>query len=319
MQIRHATRAVLLLSAIALPGVTWAADPPDGAAKPQGAAKAPAIPRLYVATGPSSEADLASLRAALSELAGVQKVEARAEFGAVTVTIDGDGRSTQSLFAAAARSVGFVLRPAPDRTYAAAGPSGEADLTRLRAALTQLRGVERVDMGVQPDGAAVRISGVTGYDALRAAGKSAGFTLRQIGSYVASGPSAPPDLARLRAALAPLPEVEQVEMQGLNGGATLLIYGDVRETRLVQGAKSAGFLLWPLGSAARSTVSLPSLVPEADRNTPPDYDERVLEDQAKPGGQAPEFSLLALNGTKLSLAGSLAAGKPIVLVFGSCT
>src|SRR5260221_264650 len=66
--------------------------------------KSSGVPRLYVATGPSSEADLSRLRDAIGKLPGVGKVNARAEFDAVTVTIEGDGRSTESLLTAAAKS-----------------------------------------------------------------------------------------------------------------------------------------------------------------------------------------------------------------------
>ncbi|HLK57563.1 MAG TPA: hypothetical protein VKU00_13435 [Chthonomonadaceae bacterium] len=346
-----------------------------------------AVPRLYVATGPTSEADLARLRAAIGKLAGVQKVEARAEFGAITVTIDGDGSSTQSLFAAAAKSVGFVLRPVSPRYYIATGSEVESDLSRLHMALEKVPGVEQVEMSGRTGGAGVRITGVMGYPTLTAAGKVAGYELRELASYVAAGSSAKADLDRLHAALGKTAGVEQVEMQGLIGGATLLIYGDVGEAALAAAAKPAGFALWSLGSpsgprvfriksgsgtldseklrqalqklegigeieirtdsdgpqlsitggsaqpegilaaAAAAgftlrpvrTVALPTLTPEADRNTPPDYDNRVLEELAVVGMPPPDFNLLSKDGgTQIRLSDYLGK-KPIVLMFGSCT
>lgn len=391
MSTTPAFRVLLLLAAVSLPAATGT--PPAGAADPPGAAPRAArgessVPRLYVATGPSSEADLARLRASVGRLAGVTKVEARAEFGAVTVHIDGDGSSTESLLAAAARSAGFTMRPARPRFFAADGPTGESDLDRLRAALGKVYGVEEVALDERTGGAAVRLLGVMERAALTAAGKSAGFELREVGSYIVSGPTADADLARLRAALGKVAGVERLEMKSLAGGATLLIQGTVSDPRLAAAAKAEGYDLWPLGSArgprefridgrpaadaeklrqalqalegigeleiraapggqrlfvtggrarpdgilaaaagagftltaVEAPVTLPTLLPEAGRSTPPDYDARVLEEKANLGQPAPGFAVLGTDGrTKRSLSDCLAAGKPVVLIFGSCT
>src|SRR5205823_8616623 len=92
-------------------------------------------------------------------------------------------------------------------------------------------------------GAAVRVLGVTGPAALTAAGKSAGFELHPLAAYVASGPTADADLARLRAAVEKVAGAERVEMKGLTGGATLLIHGEVSDPTLVADARTAGFAL----------------------------------------------------------------------------
>lgn len=388
-------RVFLLLAAGSLPVVTGsrpagAADPPGAAAKAPRPARESSVPRLYVATGPSSGADLARLRAAIGRLTGVTKVEARAEFGAVTVTIDGDGTSTESLLCAAARSAGYTMRPARPRFFAAAGPAGQPALDRLRSALAKVYGVEEVVLNEQDGGAAVRILGVMENAALKAGGKSAGFELREVGSYVVSGPNAEADLARLRGALVKVAGVEALEMKALNGGATLLIRGSVSEAGLTAAAKSRGYDLWPLGNArgprefridrqparpepeklrqalqglegigeieiraapgggqrlfvsggrarpdailgaasgagftltsVETPVTLPTLLPEAGRSTPPDYDARVLEEKANLGQPAPPFTVLDQDGvTKRSLSECLARGKPVVLIFGSCT
>jgi copper chaperone CopZ len=389
MTFRMTTGVFLLLLAAVLPVAAQRADKPNSSARAVKAEKVAGVPRLYVATGPSSETELARLRAAVGKLPGVKKVETRAEFDAVTVSIEGDGSSTESLLTAGARSAGFVMRPVRGRYFAAAGPNGAADLSRLQMALEKVPGVENVAMKEREGGAAVRVFGVTGKGAIPAAAKPVGFTLREVGSYVASGSTAEPDLARLRASVEKVYGVEQVEMQSLNGGATFLIYGEVKEAQLETAAKSVGYAMWPLhaasgprvfkvesgsgpidhhklaeallkiegigefkmgngsgevrvtvkGGRARQDnivaaakeagftlttveppVALPTLTPEAGRSTPPDYEERVLEEKAHLGAPAPPFTVLDMDGTtKRSLADYLAAKKPVVLVFGSCT
>lgn len=181
--------------------------------------------------------------------------------------------------------------------------------------------------------------------------------------------------------------VEQVQTQGLVGGATLLVYGDQSDVQLAKAAKAAGFALWPLGNAAEpllfrivgqpdpldpkklqetlkavegigeldirtdregsslavtrgratpetiiasgraagftllrvESVSLPSLLPVAGRNTPPDFEERVLEAQAKLNELAPDFTLLGKDGKETLSLSQFRGKKPVVLMFGSCT
>jgi hypothetical protein len=342
---------------------------------------------MYVALGSSSEADLARLRVAIGKLSGVLKVQTRPEEDGATVIIDGDGGSTQSLLAAAAKTAGYRLRPTPTRFYLATGPTGDSDLARLSSALRETVGVSQVALGKQPAGIAIRVGGAARNPALVAAGKSAGFTLQPLSSYVASGPSTAADLARLQVSLTKLPGVERVEMQGLIGGATLLIHGDTNDDRMAAAGKTAGFIVWPLGSAEgrrefridgrtsaadhgklnevlrglegigeveirsapegnrllvtggrarppaivaaaatvgvslvpEETVALPTLTPEAERGTPPDYENRVLQEQAQANQPAPEFTLLARDGeTRVRLADSFGK-RPVVLLFGSCT
>lgn len=373
-------RVLLLFSVIAGSGSASAGGPP------RAALKAPPTVQSFVAAGPSAEADLGRLRVALEKVAGVVKVDVRAGVGGATLVVKGDVLYT--LLAAAAKTAGFTMEPTPARFYAAGGPTGDAELTALRTALGMVPGVDKIELSRQPAGAALRISGVAKPADLTAAGRSAGFALRQLGSYAASGPSAEADLARLRAALRKVTGVEQVELQGLVGGATLLIYGDVKDAQLVAAAKNARFALWPLRNAAGRTaefkiggkttandhqkladllrsvegmgeievrvapegplllvtggrqrsnriiaaaaeggfelvavddVTLPSLIPRAGRNTPPDYDDAILEDPVRPNEAAPQFTLLTKDGeNKLSLS-DYVGKKPVVLMFGSCT
>jgi copper chaperone CopZ len=381
------TRAVLgllLALGLALPTVTAeAADAPAAGGKPSPMRRTSNVPRLYVATGPVSDAGLARLRETVGKLAGIEKVTAAPELGAITVTVDGDGTSTESLITAAARSAGYLMRPVRPRIYAATGMG--ADLDRLRTALQKLDRVEEVALSACPGGAAVRVLGMAPPAAIKAAGRSAGFELDGIAAYVASGPDSEGELRRLRAAVETTRGVQRLEMQRLSGGATLLVRGDVADAAMAAAGNSAGYDLWPLGNppgprlfrieggsaeprrleealrglegigkielgpgserlsvtggrvrpdaiiaAAKEAgislasveppVTLPTLEPAAQRSTPPDYDARVLEEKAHLGMPAPGFSVRPVEGgPRRSLADYLAAGKPVALIFGSCT
>lgn len=212
------------------------------------------VPRLYVATGPASDADLGWLRASVGALAGITRVEARREFGSVTVTVDSDGRSTESLIAAAARAAGFTMRPARPRFYAATRSGDGGDPPHLRAALRAVPGVDEVAVSEQVDRVAVRVLGVTPLRHLAQAGRNAGFELHPLGAYVAAGPHGEADLARLRAALGKVNGVQRVEVQGLAGGATLLVHGEASDPELVAAAKAPGFDLWPLNNGPAPRV-----------------------------------------------------------------
>lgn len=361
-----------------------------GAARADGPAPAPKPPPVvqsFIATGPATEADFARLRSTLEKVPGVVSVQVRKGVGGATLTVQGDALYT--LLAAAAKPVGYQMQQTPVRFYAARGPGEKADLARLRQALVGVPGVNKVAFGQEAAGLAVRIAGIAPTPALAAAAKEAGFSLRQLEAYVAAGPSAAPILEKLRKALSQVPGVEQVEMEGLQGGATLLVYGDVKDTSLRTVAKAQGYTLAALRNAAgrraefavntlpgatadekklrefgagiegieavevRSdeegqvlvltgdrikpdrivaagaaagfnlqvveNVSLPTLTPQAGRNTPAAYEDAILEDPIQVGKPAPPFSLLSRDGVqKLSL--SQGAGKrPTVLIFGSCT
>ena len=381
------TLPVLLLLAAAAPSLAQATDPAGAGGRPRQAAGAADGPRTYLATGSSIEAELSRLREAIAKLPGVSKVEVRSGDDSIIVTIEGDGASSQSILVAAARKAGYRMRPAPARIYRADGPSGEEQLALLRKALRELPGTEQLALSPLPGGAALQLNGAVRHTAVVAAGKSAGFTLQLLTSYVAAGPSGSADLARLRSAMEKVHGVEQLEMRGLTGGATLLISGPANEDLLTAAGKGAGYIVWTLGGAeggrefriqgpidstARDrltqalkaaegvdefeirehpegarlavrgallrpqaiaaaaqaagvmltpvqTVALPSVEPRANRNTPPDYENRVLEDQAVPGEPAPAFSLLAQDGTSRINLADLTGKRPVVLLFGSCT
>ena len=271
------------------------------------------------------------------------------------------------------------------RVFTAVGPATEADVTRLREALAKVTGIGNMQVSLTPTGAAIRLGGPAPLADLLAAGKSAGYNLRQMAGYVVAGPNGNADLERLRTVLGQLPGVEAVETRALSGGATLLVYGGAAQPDLTTAAKGAGFTLWSINdgsvrefrmsgatpealrklvetlkgtegvvsaelrtapdgprlvltmgrgrpegvrdvaTAAGVTLTpvdevvLPSLEPRAGRDTPPDFDQWVMEELTQPGEPAPDFALLAKDG-KTTLRLSDSRGKrPVVLMFGSCT
>lgn len=226
-------KSVLLFSFVAAPPASWGADPPKGALRP------PPVVQTFVARGPSAEADLSRLKSALEKAAGVVTIGLRPTVGGAFVDVKGDVLYT--LLAAHTKPVGYQLTQLPIRTYAAKGSTAEADLARLKAALTGTPGVEDIALSPAEGGGAARISGIAPYAALVAMAKGSGYSLRQVGGFVVAGSSSEGQLAKLKAALAKAPRVEQVELLALSGGATLLIYGDVKNTELELAAKRLGY------------------------------------------------------------------------------
>jgi hypothetical protein len=211
------------------------------------APKPPPVVQSFAALGPATPADLAHLREALEKAPGAVTVEVRPAPGGALIAVKGDVLFT--ILAAAARPLGYRMEQLAVRWYAADGPAGDADLARLREALQAAPGVEGAALGKDEAGLAVRVTGIAPTSVVAKAAKSAGFTLRQLGAYAASGPGTVDQLKRLRTALTAVPEVEKVEMQDLLGGATLLIQGDVAETKLTAAARSAGYTLAALRNA----------------------------------------------------------------------
>ena len=213
--------------------------PAKAADAPKGALRPPPVVQTFVARGPSTEADRDRLKSALAKAAGVVTVAVRPTVGGFFVDVKGDVLYT--LLAAHAKPVGFQLGQLPARLYVAKGPAAEADLAKLKSALSGVAGVEDVTIGPEQVGAAVRIRGIAPYAALVGAAKSGGYELRQVGGFVVAGSSAEGQLAKLKAALQKGQNVEQVEILALTGGATLLIYGDIKNSQLADTAKTLGY------------------------------------------------------------------------------
>lgn len=226
--------ALFALPAVPSAGQTQA--PPPAQARP-------AAPSPYIGTGPTTEADIARLRAALLKLPGVEFLEITTKAGKIKVLIRIEIGG--SLVTAAAKSAGFAIRPMPRRAYFASGVSA-TDTAALQATLSKVEGVERVEVSGPVGGAMVRVLGDVKAVALAESAKSAGFELKRINSYVASGPSASANLQRLRQSLEKVEGVAQLELREVAGGATLRIQGAMEDEALTAAAKSAGFGLLPL-------------------------------------------------------------------------
>lgn len=380
--------SLLLLSLAAL-GVAGSALAQNPGANSRPTRRTTAGATTYYVTGSEKEADLEKLRGAFAKLKNIDGAEVTPRGGWIAVRIRGEG--TISLMGAAARSVGYLLRPMPSRSFAATGPNGAADVARLREAIKEVPGVEQLAVRNGSDGIGVRVQGVLPGAAVVQAGKTAGFTLRQLSSYVVSGKDGEADLAHLREALGKVSGVENVELRRVQGGATILVQGDALEDPLVKAAAPVGYILRPLagattarefavagpqgtatsgdassrlqaairvvqgvteaevrstpdglrlltqGASARTNeilaagekagfelkpmedAAIPSLEVAGERNTPPDYEERVLEEQAQVGQDAPDFKLLTRDGKRSVTLSSYRGAKPVVLVFGSYT
>jgi len=132
---------------------------------------------------------------------------------------------------------------AQGRTFTVLGPSSDADLARLRKVLEKIDGVEQIDFVKRAGGVTLRIRGDVSQRALATAAMSAGFDLMppQPRTYIAQGPSADADIARLRVALMKAAENSQVQVEARTGGATLRVRGEVAGPALVAAAKTAGY------------------------------------------------------------------------------
>lgn len=199
---------------------------------------------------------------------------------------------------ARARKAGFELKQTPTRIYLATGPVQRTDLTQLRATLRDLPGVERVEMTSQPGGLALRIRGAIDPSGIAAA-------------------------LKLRTALNQILGVAKIESRVVVGGANLIVYGDVKEEALTKTARACGYGLLsvsdPTGETQCETVTLPSIRSERERITPPEPNERTIDEQTKVGEPAPDFSLLMHDGKgKITLSHSFGK-RPVVLIFGSYT
>lgn len=270
------------------------------------AAQAQAPSRSFTAAGPSSEADLKRLREALSKVEGVEQIEVARRAGGASVKIRGDFRPQRLMGAALA--VGFDLMPPSTRTYRAMGPSADADIQRLRDALTKAAETAQIQIDARSGSVSVRVRGEVKGGALAAAAMSVGFELRRESSYVASGSTSDTDYKRLREALGKVPGVEKVDLSGVAGGASLLIVGDPEDEEITTAAKSSGYALRPLGAGASD-----------ERITPPAPGERIVDDITRVGEPAPDFSLVAKDGKGTVRLSDYRGKKPVVLIFGSYT
>lgn len=318
---RRMARLLLLLAAATLPGGAWAAadaPAPGGEAGNRAVRNMPrqARGRVFSALGPTMEADLARLREALVMVPEAGSVELSPLPTGAAVRVSGPAAA--AAVTAAGKSAGFTLRLVTG--YVVSGPSTAADLARLQAALSQAGGVEAVEMRALTGGATLRISGDAGLPVLVTAAKGAGYTLWPLNEgaglreFRIAGDTSPSQ-QKLTSALRQVMGIGQVEIRTAPDGPHLVIAGGrARPDAIFSAATAAGVTLTPI-----TRVDLPSLEPRAGRDTPPDFDEWVMEELTRPGEPAPDFALLSQDGqTTLRLSDSRGK-KPVVLMFGSCT
>jgi copper chaperone CopZ len=280
------------------------------AAQPR-AAQSVAPARTYQLLGSPSDADLKRVREALTSVEGVTQVEVVRRALGILVRVRGDARQPE--LANAALSLGYDLMPLAPRLYVATGPTGDADVAKLRAALSMVDPDLQVQIQARAGGASVRIRGEATGEALAAAAKSAGYELRRESAFVASGPTAPRDYARLREALAKLSDAKY-QLQEVAGGAMLTVNGEVEDSEIAAAAKSAGYGLRSItGKGAAGDAG------DTESITAPAPGERNIDDITKVGEPAPDFSLVTKDGKGKIALSDYRGKKPVVLIFGSYT
>jgi hypothetical protein len=168
-------------------------------------------------------------------------------------------------------------------------------------------------------GATLLIHGHAGDFELAAAAKKVGYDLWHL--TAPRGPQeyrvAAGDARKLQEALRKLEGAGEIEVRTMPDGPHLLVTGGrVRRDAILAAASEVGCTL----ATVEPPVTLPTLTPQAGRSTPPDYDPRIVEEKAVLGKPAPPFTVLDIDGKqRRTLSQYLAAGKPVALIFGSCT
>lgn len=218
----------------------------------------------YIASGSTAEADLARLRAAISKLPGVEHVSLAERTGGATVRVK--GAALRTLFAAAARSVGYALRPMPQRSYVAASLGGNAEISNLRESLGKVDGVEQVEVTGTAARATVRVIGDVKANALAVVARKAGFGIHRIGYFVAPGGSDSTAVQRLRDSISKVPGVTQVDTHGVGGGAMVRVQGLMEDESLAAAANSAGFGLQPLSDPGSGQFRATGLKTSGERD-----------------------------------------------------
>ena len=137
--------------------------------------------------------------------------------------------------------------------FVAKGPASADDIARLRAELAKLPGVGDMEIVAHAGGVTLRIKGTPAGRLLAVHAKTVGFDLRTmpLNEYLASSGSAT-DFQRLQDALGKVEGVEQVDISGPLGAATVRVLGDVKAAVLASAAKSVGFNLRRTGYFAAS-------------------------------------------------------------------
>jgi hypothetical protein len=274
--------------------------------------------RLYVGHGPSPDTDSAPLRALLENLPGVEQIAIEKKAAGIALRVRGVVQG--ATLAAAAKPSGFTLQMVS--AYVASGSSAETDLARLRAVLKNLAGFERLELKVVSGGATLLVYGDVQEKELTTATHGAGYALLPVSDpaentqrFRVQGVTDAGGEEKLRSVLSGLGGMGAIQIRSTPEGTRLGITNGATSTPLiVAGAKAAGFALVPMES-----VSLPTLEDDSEKITPPAPNERTLEEFAKFGELAPDFTLITQHGKgKISLA-DYRDKRPVVLIFGSYT
>jgi copper chaperone CopZ len=277
----------------------------------------PAQTRTFAAASTGCNPDLAALRSALEKTPGVEQVDTQGAGAAATVRIQGDIKVDPLV--AAAKAAGFELSRSIN--YVASGPADEENVQKLRAAVEKAAGVKRTDVRPIPGGATVTVEGAMDDDALAEKALAAGFTLKTLSSaagvrmFSVSGMSGPDDEEKLRKAVQGVSGIGEFQIMTLGDMTRLGVRGgSASPDAILAAAGSAGFELQPAGGGRGQGGG-----PDAERNTPPAFDERVNDDLTKVGDQAPDFELIKSDGKSKVRLTAYQGKRPVVLIFGSYT
>jgi hypothetical protein len=274
--------------------------------------------RLFTAPQLTDAADLSRLRVALEETSGVHRAVVSPDSSGAAVRVNGIAKYQDLV--ERARAVGFDLRQIGG--YVASGASTPEALASLDAALRKVPGVELVEMLGLAGGATLLIHGEVEDETLKAAAKAAGYSLwalrtagRLHAEFSVAGQPDETEQRRLVALVEGLEGSREVTLEHAENGLQLVVGGDrLRPDRIAAAAAEAGFQIRVV-----ERVTLPTLTPQAGRNTPAAYEDAVVADPIVEGEMAPTFTLLSKDGTSTHSLADSRGKKPVVLIFGSCT
>lgn len=274
--------------------------------------------RVYLATGASDPAEMAKLRETLANLPGVEQVDVSKQPEGIALRVR--GALEPAALSDAAKPIGYYLQMVS--FYVAAGSAKEADLAKLRDALSKLPGAARVEMRGLIGGANLLVYGDVKDAALAKAATDAGYSMLPVSDpagdtrrFSVAGVNSPEDEEKLRNALRGVGGIGELQIRNTAEGMRLgITNGAAANTLVVAAAKTAGFDLTPM-----EMVTIPSLESDKERNTPPAPNERTVEEAVKVGDLAPDFNLVTKDGKEHIRLSDSFGKRPVVLIFGSYT
>lgn len=277
----------------------------------------PTQTRTFAVTSAGAGSDMAALRAALEKIRGVEQVDTQGAGATATVRVQGDVKV--DAIAAAAKAAGFELSRSIN--YVASGPADEEGIAKLKLAVENAAGVKRSDVKPIPGGATLTVEGTMDDDGLAESALAAGYTLKTLSSsagvrmFIVSGVEGPDDEEKLRKAVQAVSGIGEFQVMTLGDMTRLGVRGgSASPENILAAAKAAGVDLQPAGGNRGQGGGS-----DAERNTPPAFDERVNDDVTKVGDPAPDFELIKSDGKSKVKLSTFQGKKPVVLIFGSYT